>query len=70
MRIVPERIEDTTLARIVVNRPDDQWYYLDGYDADKRDFTERLDFWVRQGNSTMSLEGPAADEYKRINRRR
>ncbi len=64
-----EQIEHRHLARIVVNRPDDQWYYLHRLD-DKGRFTEDQQFWVRHGGSTINLQGPDADEYKRVRRRR
>jgi hypothetical protein len=64
-----EEIEERHLARIAVKKPDDQWYYLHGLTDDGK-FTDDQQFWVRHGGSTIHLQGPEADEYKRVRRRR
>lgn len=52
-----EEIGDRTLAVVTV-RPGERWYYHYGAND------SRGRFWVRQGNQTVELEGPAGDEYR------
>jgi Putative DNA-binding domain len=52
-----EHIGDRTVAVVTV-RSGDRWYYH--YPAQD----QRGRFWVRQGNQTVELEGPAGDDYR------
>ena len=79
LSLARDYVEDRPLARVIVKRPDRNWYYLlepEEHDHRRRDrdpagkpLRTRARFYVRQGGLSAVLEGVDADHYKRTQQR-